>query len=130
MTVGTYGGGIAMSSPIQTPSLYGVACRTPRVVLGARSGGKDKDFVVQYVTKGGPAEEAGLTEGDKILTVNGRFVADDPFVWEKEIYSKQPGDRITVEYLRDGKKASTVVRLTSPRQQPTAPNLASPYYGK
>jgi hypothetical protein len=48
--------------------------------------------------------------------LNGRFVADDPFVWEKEIYSRNPGERVMIEYLRDGKKQSTTLRLMSPGQ--------------
>jgi len=130
MTVGTYGGGIAMGSTIQYPSMYGIACRTPQAFTGARTGGKDKDFIVEYVTKGSAADEAGLIEGDKLLTINGRFVADDPFLWEKEIYARTPGEQVTIEYLRGGKKQSTVLRLMPPRLTANPKNLASPYYSK
>ncbi|MCI1278905.1 MAG: PDZ domain-containing protein [Nitrospira sp.] len=116
MTVGTYGGGIAMADTIRTPSLYGVACRIPHATTGARVNGKDKEYSIKYVSKGSPAEAAGLLEGDKLLTLNGRLIDSDPLLFEKEIGSKRPGDRLQVEYMRDGKKQSATVTLASPSQ--------------
>ena len=117
MTVGTYGGGIAMGNTIQLPSMYGVGCRMPPVTTGAHLGGKDKDFAVTYVVKGSPAEKAGVLEGDKWLTINGRLLSSDPFVFEKEINSKRPGSQVTIEFLREGKKQSAAVDLMSKQPQ-------------
>lgn len=116
MTVGTYGGGIGMGSTIQLPSMYGIACRVPPSTTGAYLSGKDKDFAVNYVVKGSPAEKAGVLEGDKWLTVNGRLLSGDPFVFEREINSKPAGSQIAVEFLRDGKKQAAVMEVMG--QQP------------
>lgn len=117
MTVGTYGGGIGMGSTIQLPSMYGIACRMPPSTTGAYLGGKDKDYAVSYVVKGSPAEKAGVLEGDKWLTVNGRLLSGDPFLFEKEINSKLPGSKVTIEFMRDGKKQSATVELMSQQAQ-------------
>ena len=40
-----------------------------------------------------------MAEGDKILAVNGITLFEDSLVIEREISSKQPGERATVEFL-------------------------------
>ena len=96
-TVGTYGGGIILSDSIQRPHLYGVACRSPKVGIGISF--NRADGTVLYVLSNSPAARIGITEGDKILAVNGSPLQGDPLVIEREISSKQPGDRATVEFL-------------------------------
>jgi len=64
--------------------------------------------VIGRVQRPGPAEKAGLREGDEIKSVNGKSVLHWPqFV---EIVRDSPGRQLTVNMVRDG--AQTMVRIT------------------
>jgi membrane-associated protease RseP (regulator of RpoE activity) len=106
-TVGTYGGGIMMATPIQRPHLYGVAMRYSPVYVGINW---NREKIIDYVNANSPAEKAGIKAGDKLVAVNGEYLRDDLIV-EKEILSKKPGDKIILEYIRDGKKLSAEMVL-------------------
>jgi hypothetical protein len=78
--------------------------------------------LLQSVTEGGAAEEAGLQDGDIIISFDGerlagRYPAADPDESEPAaklidlIGDKEPGDEVTLEYQRDGQTHSTVVAL-------------------
>jgi membrane-associated protease RseP (regulator of RpoE activity) len=78
--------------------------------------------LLQSVTEGGAAEEAGLQDGDIIISFDGerlagRYPAADPDESEPAaklidlIGDKEPGDEVTLEYQRDGQTHSTVVTL-------------------
>ena len=77
---------------------------------------------LQSVTEGSAAEEAGLQDGDIIISFDGerlagRYPAADPDESEPAkklidlIGDKDPGDEVTIEYQRDGETRSTVVTL-------------------
>ncbi len=75
------------------------------------------------VTPGGPAEEAGLKAGDIIVTANGRALGradrqeQAPNQKLVEIIGElEEGDKLAVEYLRDGSRgtAEVVVRKMEP----------------
>jgi S1-C subfamily serine protease len=53
------------------------------------------------VVPGSPAEEAGLTTGDVILSIDGQRVSEFADI-VRIIRSKQAGDRVQVEFLRQG----------------------------
>lgn len=78
--------------------------------------------LLQSVTEGSAAEEAGLQEGDIIISFDGerlagRYPAADPDESEPAkklidlIGDKDPGDEVTIEYQRNGETHSTVVTL-------------------
>ena len=78
--------------------------------------------LLQSVPHGGAAEEAGLQDGDIIISFDGerlagRYPAADPDESEPAkklidlIGDKDPGDEVTIEYQRDGETRSTVVTL-------------------
>ena len=78
--------------------------------------------LLQSVTEGGAAEEAGLEEGGIIISFDGerlvgRYPEADPDESEPAkklidlIGDKDPGDEVTIEYQRDGETHSTVVTL-------------------
>ena len=69
-TVGTYGQGIMLSDSIKRPHLYGIACRSSKIALGIKY--DHKEGTVQYVNANSLAARAGITEGDKLLAINGR----------------------------------------------------------
>jgi len=75
-----------------------------------RSFGTDHGIVIDSVQAGSPAARAGLKRGDVILSVNGRAVHNGDelvtIVSETEV-----GKKLGVEYLRDGKAASTDVEV-------------------
>ena len=78
--------------------------------------------LLQSVTEGSAAEEAGLQDGDIVISFDGerlagRYPEADPDESEPAkklidlIGDKDPGDEVTIEYQRDGETRSTVVTL-------------------
>lgn len=108
-SIGTYGGGIMTSTRINTPHLYGVACKYSRVLLGVFL---DKKGVIEYVTSGSIAEKHGLKEGDKVVAINGKFLNMNDFTLEEEVNIKSPGDKIKIEYVnKDHEKIAVDIVL-------------------
>ncbi|MFJ8040374.1 S1C family serine protease [Kitasatospora sp. NPDC096147] len=62
------------------------------------------------VTPGGPADQAGLKPGDVITKLGGHVIDSGPTL-VSEIWTYKPGDKVEVEYTRDGKNAKTTVTL-------------------
>ena len=85
----------------------------------------DEGALVQKVTPGGPADQAGLEGGDATVTEDGQQVraggdvitaADGQPVSGMEdlisvINGKQPGDTITLDVIRDGSKQQVDIKL-------------------
>ena len=85
----------------------------------------DQGALVNEVTKGGPAEEAGVQAGDERVTVEGQPVLaggdvitaidGDPVTGMDDVISvvnsKQAGDQITLTVLRDGQSMDIDVTL-------------------
>jgi putative serine protease PepD len=88
--------------------------------LGVSTGASltGEGVIVRSVTPGGPAAKAGLkastsltsADGDRIVSVDGKQV-NDPEDVAKAIESKKPGDRISVEVVRDGARRTVDVTL-------------------
>src|SRR3954447_20943321 len=75
---------------------------------GLRNG---EGVLVQKVTSGGPADDAGIRAGDVLTTVAGHRVADPSDV-ATAIEGHQPGDDVDVEVVRaDGTRETVVVHL-------------------
>ncbi|MFA1544942.1 S1C family serine protease [Actinomadura chokoriensis] len=64
------------------------------------------------VTKGGPADKAGLKPGDVITKVDDKPIEDATDLIA-QIRSRAPGDRITVTYERDGKESNVQLTLSA-----------------
>ncbi|MEV8100253.1 trypsin-like peptidase domain-containing protein [Kitasatospora sp. NPDC085879] len=62
------------------------------------------------VTPGGPADQAGLKAGDVITKLGGIPIDSGPTL-VSEIWTHKPGEKVEVEYTRDGKAAKTTVVL-------------------
>ena len=72
--------------------------------------GGGKGVVVQDVTPGGPAAQAGLKAGDSIISVGGKAInAGDELV--AEVSSHHPGDKLKIGYLRNGKQEEATVTV-------------------
>lgn len=65
---------------------------------------------VAKVTEESAAEEAGMKEGDVITAIDGKPV-NKMAELQEVLAKKRPGDKVTVTYLRDKKKATKTVTL-------------------
>jgi Do/DeqQ family serine protease len=73
--------------------------------------------LVGTVEKGGPAEQAGIRQGDVIVKLNNRAV--DANSLRNQIANMKPGSSVSVELLRNGKAETFTVRLAE-RERETA----------
>ncbi len=78
--------------------------------LEIRGNGAGRDVELAEVTPGGPAADAGLQAGDRLLEV-----AHQPIHWEfdynKALLDKRPGDRVPVVVQRDGHRVQADLLL-------------------
>ncbi len=79
--------------------------------MGETKGG----FKVSDVTKGSPADEAGLKGGDMIYEFDGKPISN-LYDFTYALRAKKPGDEVVVKYKRDGKEFETKARLRSRAQ--------------
>ncbi len=75
--------------------------------LGLAAG---KGVLVQEVVADGPAEKAGIKQGDVILKVDGTDVSSGSQV-QAIVASKRPGDAVKMVIWRDGKESSFTLTL-------------------
>ena len=67
-------------------------------------------MTVSDITKGGPAEQAGLRPGDTITAVNGQAVpTGDELV--NYVTRQKPGTKVTLTYLRNGQQQTATVTV-------------------
>jgi serine protease Do len=66
--------------------------------------------LVQEVTAGGPADKAGLKDGDVIRKLNGQSIADSGDLTSK-VTNLNPGTEVRLDILRDGKPMTIQVTL-------------------
>jgi putative serine protease PepD len=76
----------------------------------AAEAGISEGLFVAGVVAGGPAAKAGLAQGDIITKLDGSPATTNVQLQELTL-TKSPGDKVTVDYVRDGKAASTAVTL-------------------
>ena len=74
--------------------------------------GTMEGIYVAKVTEESAAEEAGLKTGDVIVSVDGKEVSKMAELQEI-LAQKRPGDKISITYLRDKKKATKSVTLNN-----------------
>lgn len=78
--------------------------------LGVPSAKTDKGVVINSVLDSSSAKRAGLEKGDIITKVNDKEITS-PEDLRKAIQSYKPGDKVTINFLRDGNKKSVKVDL-------------------
>ena len=77
--------------------------------------GTDHGIVIETVQPGSPADHAGLKRGDVILSVDGQAVhSGDELV--AIVSDTEVGKKLHVEYLREGKRATTDVEVADRNQ--------------
>jgi putative serine protease PepD len=74
------------------------------------STGSTQGAVIGTVTAGSPADKAGLQQGDLITKIDGKAIggADDVVA---TIRGHKPGDKVAIDYVRNGKAATVTVNL-------------------
>jgi serine protease Do len=75
----------------------------------------DHGVIVQGTQPGGPAAAAGIEANDIIVTINGQKVKGINDL-RRILFEKQPGDRVQVELVRNGRRMTVTVALTELRQ--------------
>ncbi len=91
---------------IERPYL-GVSTTDPETGSGA---------VVAQVVPGGPADDANLRAGDRIVSVDGRAVTESAEVGDA-VTANEPGDRVRIEIRRGGAERTVTATLgTRPAQ--------------
>jgi serine protease Do len=83
-----------------------------RAFLGVGTDEVEKGLKITEVSNESAAAAAGLKEGDIITKVDGKEMKESEQLVEA-VRAHKPGDEITIEYLRDGKKNSTKATLKS-----------------
>ncbi len=77
---------------------------------GKVTGVSDKGVVVLGVSPGGPAEKAGLKTDDILVKLNGNSLAGGGKASNDKLTAimseVKPGDKVSIEYLRDGKRGT------------------------
>jgi len=83
--------------------------------------------LVSDVTKDGPAEKAGIKSGDVILAFNGKEIKDEHEL-PAAVASTQPGKKVDVKVVRDGKEVVIPVTIAEmegdPGKRGGAPDLS------
>jgi hypothetical protein len=92
----------------------------PRVRLGvAPSYGEaeGRGMAIEFVVEGGPAAQAGIRDGDRIVKINGAEVTD-VYSYMAALSKCKPGDEVTVVVLRDDKEQTFKVKTdAAPRNR-------------
>ncbi len=72
--------------------------------------GTTEGTLISDVAPDGPADKAGLKRGDIVTAFNGKKV-DDSQALQNAVVESQPGSKVTLTYLRDGKEQEATVEL-------------------
>ncbi len=70
----------------------------------------DEGVIVTHIAEDGPAEAAGLEIGDLLLTFNGSQIEDTKSL-TRIVADTEIGRRVTVDYVRDGRRSTARVTL-------------------
>ena len=80
--------------------------------------------IIERVNESSAADIAGLEEGDVVIAIDGQKIITSPDFMGK-VGQHRPGDVLRVEYIRDGKKKETRVKLSDSRTAPIAESGSS-----
>ena len=67
---------------------------------------------ITKIKKGSPADKSKLEEGDIITKIGNKKITDS-LTYKYELYKYKAGNNIEITYLRDGKKVTSKISLTS-----------------
>ncbi len=85
----------------------------------AKSLGRDRKggALITELYDGGPADRAGLKAGDIVLKVEA-FDVVDPRALRYRVATQRPGQKVAIEYWRQGRLRKTSVRVEAPPEKP------------
>lgn len=66
--------------------------------------------LVDHILPDGPGDQAGMQSGDVIIKINDKNI-DSKANFDEQIAYLRPGDKIKIEYLRNGKTLSSSLKL-------------------
>jgi serine protease Do len=93
--------GVVSLAPRMIPETFSHFEGEQRIVLGVGFGRGADETIIQQVTKGMPAEAAGIKIGDDVFEINGVAVHDhDSFV--TELKKAKAGDTVSIKLHRKG----------------------------
>ncbi|MBV8616454.1 MAG: serine protease [Acetobacteraceae bacterium] len=89
---------------------FGRVNRPARPWLGMYATEADDEIVVSGLADNGPAEEAGVQPGDRILAVDGEDVSDLASLWRRVWACGSAGAEVRVRLMRDSRVANVIIR--------------------
>jgi S1-C subfamily serine protease len=102
---------IGLLAPIMDDLLsYGRVNRPARPWLGLYATEAEETLIVGGLADNGPAEQAGVRQGDKILTVNDEEIPDLAGLWRRVWSSGSAGAEVRLRIERDGSPKRVSVR--------------------
>ena len=102
---------IGLLTPIMQDLLsYGRVNRPARPWLGMYATESDDDIVVGGLADNGPADQAGVRAGDRILAVGGDEITDLAGLWRRVWASGSAGAEVRLRLMRDKSPVALTVR--------------------
>jgi S1-C subfamily serine protease len=115
---------IGLLAPIMQDLLsYGKVNRPARPWLGMYATESDETLVVGALADNGPAEQAGLRAGDKILAVNDEDIPDLAGLWRRIWSSGSAGAEVRLRIERDGSPKRVSIRSADRTSYLKSPKL-------
>jgi len=102
---------VSLLAPILDDLLaYGRVNRPARPWLGMYANEADDELVVDGLADNGPAEEAGVQPGDRVLAVDGEEVSDLASLWRRVWACGSAGAEVRLRLVRDSRILNVTVR--------------------
>jgi S1-C subfamily serine protease len=102
---------------------YGRVNKPARPWLGLYATEDDSGVVVTSMARKGPAEKAGIEEGDRLVAVDGTRITDLPGLWRAVWSSGSAGCRVRMTIGRDSMTRDLTLNSVDRRSFLKAPRL-------
>ena len=102
---------------------YGRVNRPARPWLGLYAAEDEEGVVVSSMARNGPAQKAGLHEGDRLVSVGGIRISDLPGLWRALWACGQAGTKVPLSITREAAPRELVLSSIDLRSFLKAPRL-------
>lgn len=82
-----------------------------RPYLGIQAQATEQGVEIMEIVADGPAASSGLQTGDVIVGVEGEAAGDPSEALDTILFEKKPGDKVTLDVIRDGQQTTVEVTL-------------------